>query len=188
MAIEFFYDVVSAYSYLASTQIAGLEARTGERVVWRPMFLGGLYQAVGNQMPAALPARARWIVTDAGRWAAEYGVAFQIPTPFPTNTLLALRALVGLPDDARPAASKALFNAYWAQGRDLGDAAVVTDLLGAEVVARASEPEVKAALKANGDEAAARGAFGAPTFFWDGHMFFGNDRLAMLERFVTRGR
>ena len=70
--IEFFFDVVSPYSYLASTQLDGLTARTGVAVRWRPVFLGGVMKATGNRPPASLPARAPYLGADLQRWADHY--------------------------------------------------------------------------------------------------------------------
>lgn len=180
--VEFFYDVVSPFSYLASTQIEAIVADCGATLEFRPFFLGGLMKAVGNQPPALLPARGRYLFTDLRRWAAFYGVPFTMPTPFPAPTLLAMRALVALPPDALPAATHALFHAHWGEGRDISDPALLTELLGAEAVARASDPAVKQALTDATTEAERRGAFGAPSFFIGDELYFGNDRLPFLEQ------
>lgn len=179
--IEFFFDIASPYSYLASTQVEGLSARTGAAVRWRPFLLGGVFRAVGNTPPVALAARQPYLLKDLYRWAAHYGVPFNFPSFFPVNSLVPMRALAGLPEAEVPAAAAALFRAHWAEERDPSDAAVLTDLLGAERVALASAGEVKAALRETTDEAVRRGAFGAPTFFVGDEMFFGNDRLHFVE-------
>lgn len=180
-SIEFFFDIASPYSYLASTQVDALAARVGVPVRWRPFLLGGVFRAVGNQPPVALAARQPYLLKDLTRWAAHYGVPFDFPSFFPVNSLVPMRALAGLPEAAVPAAAAALFEAHWALGRDPSDAAVLSELIGAEAVARASDGTVKAALRETTDEAVQRGAFGAPTFFVGDEMFFGNDRLHFVE-------
>ena len=179
--VELFYDVVSTYSYLASTQLAAISDRTGATFVWRPVLLGAVMKATGNAPPASLPARAPYLMTDVQRWCRRYGVTFKLPARFPTNTLTAMRALTALEGDERVAASHRLFHAYFVDGADVSDASVLTGLLGEGPVAMASEPAIKAALRATTEEAVARGAFGAPSFFLDGEMYFGNDRLHFLE-------
>lgn len=180
--VEFFYDVVSPYSYLASTRIEAIVADCGAQVVFRPMFLGGLMKTVGNQPPATLPARGRYMLTDLHRWAAFYGIPLTFPSYFPSLTIGAMRALVALPAEERPAPTHALFHAYWAEGRDVSDPGVLADVIGQELAGAASDPAAKQSLIDATAEAAERGAFGAPTFFVDDQMFFGNDRLPFLEQ------
>jgi 2-hydroxychromene-2-carboxylate isomerase len=186
--VEFFYDVVSPYSYMAATQIEAIAADCDAHVVWRPMLLGGLFNAVGNQAPALLPPRGRYLFKDLARWGAHYGVPVRMPTPFPTRTLTAMRALVAMAPEERPEPSLALFRAYWAEGRDIGDDTVVAEIIGEAAVARAADPEVKKALIDATVEAESRGAFGAPTFYVGDEMYFGNDRLPFLEQELRRVR
>ena len=183
--LEFFYDYVSSYSYLADSQLGSLGAA---EVVYRPMFLGAVMQATGNQPPANLPARGAYLRRDLERWAAHYGVQFRMNPKFPQNTLGALRlALVAQQDGGFERLHRLLFDAMWIQGRDFGDPAVLGELataagLDAErALARSADPAIKEALKANTDEAVARGAFGAPTFFVGDEMYFGNDRLPFVR-------
>jgi len=180
--VEFFYDVVSPYSYLASTRIEAIAADCGAELVFRPFFLGGLMKAVGNQPPANLPARAPYLFTDLQRWASYYGVPYSFPSRFPMMTLTAQRALISLPAQERAEPTHALFTAYWAEDRDINDKDVLVDILGQDLVERTREPQVKQALVEATTEAEKRGAFGAPTFFVGDEMWFGNDRLPFLEQ------
>lgn len=181
MSIEFFFDIGSPYTYLASTQIAALEERSGQSVTWRTFLLGGVFKSVGNQMPATVQGKAEYMLKDLHRWADRYGIPFSFSPYFPINSLLPMRALTGMSDEERPEAALRIFRAYWAEGLNPSIPEVLTGLIGAEAVARAESPEVKAALRANTDDAVSRGAFGAPTFFFQGEMYFGNDRMMFLE-------
>jgi 2-hydroxychromene-2-carboxylate isomerase len=194
--VRFFYDFTSPYTYLAATRIDDLAARTGAEIVWVPVLLGGIMKATGNQPPAMLPARALYMPRDIARWAAFYGVPFRMSPHFPLNTLAALRAACALaaerPDRHRVFAD-ACFHAAWADGRDLGDRAVVTSLAAEEDRALVSEamdaPQWKDALKKNTEAAVAAGAFGVPAFvLGDDELFFGNDRLELLAWRLTRGK
>lgn len=180
--VDFFYDISSPYSYLASTQIEAIVADCGAEVVFRPLLLGGLFKSIGNQAPAFLEPRGKYLFTDLARWATYYGVPFSFPSVFPANTVTAMRALVAMAPEDRPGPTHALFRAYWAEGRDPKDPALLEHVFGAEALARASDPEVKQALVDATAEAEARGAFGAPTFFVGDAMYFGNDRLPFLEQ------
>ncbi|MCA9582287.1 MAG: 2-hydroxychromene-2-carboxylate isomerase [Myxococcales bacterium] len=188
--LEFFFDVVSPYSYLAATQLHNLGQFSGVRVRWRPFFLGGVFQAVENEMPARIPAKAQYMIRDLQRWAQDYGVELRYPSVFPAKTLVAQRALIaaGRGDEAgiEPFAL-ALFRAYWVEDRDVSDPEVVAavaqqvGLSGAELVTQAGTQPIKDALRDATDEAVRRGAFGAPTFFLGDEMYWGNDRLAFVE-------
>jgi 2-hydroxychromene-2-carboxylate isomerase len=189
--VELFYDIGSSYSYLAATQMDALEARTGAKVRWRPFLLGGVFKATGNDMPARVPNKARWMLRDMARWSAKYGVPFQMPSRFPLVTLTTQRALVATDRlfgmEAQKKLALALFRAFWAEDRDVSDKAVVGELatgLGldaAAIVQGTDAQETKDALRAATEEAVARGAFGAPAMFLGEELFWGNDRLSLLE-------
>lgn len=177
--VEFFFDVVSPYSYIAAIQVARSAALADAE--WRPFFLGGVFKATGNVPPLSVPAKGRYMAKDLQRLFAYYDTRFSFPSVFPTNSLTAMRALSA----AEPAQVKALalklFDAYWGQGQNIGDAAVLAELLPVELLARAGDEAVKETLKANTDDAVARGAFGAPTFFVGDDMYFGEDRIFLVE-------
>lgn len=177
--LEFFFDVVSPYSYVAAVQVA--RSPQLQLAEWRPFFLGGVFKAAGNQAPMMVPAKGRYMAKDLKRLFAHYETPFRFPAVFPTNTLVAMRALAAAPADAVKDHALRLFAAYWGEGRDIGDAAVLAQLLPAELLAAAADEAVKEKLKANTESAVARGAFGAPSFFLDDELYFGEDRLFLIE-------
>lgn len=187
---EFFFDVGSPASYLAWTQLPTLCAQAGANLVYRPMLLGGVFQATGNASPAMVPAKGLYMAHDLARFAQRYGVAFRMNPHFPVNTLQWMRGIVGmqLRDPARlETLLNAVFSALWVQGANLNDATVSAATLldagfdPAEVHGLVNDTDIKAALKANTEEAVARGVFGAPTVFVDGVMYFGQDRLDFVR-------
>lgn len=186
--IEFFWDVGSPYIYLASTQIDALAERAGARLEWKPFLLGKVFQATGNHTPASLPAKGKYLFKDVQLWARYYGVAFTFPKVFPINSLLPQRVACAAVGVGRGEAyAKAAMTAYWGEGRDISQSAEIEkvcttlDLDGAALLAQATESPVKDLLRANTEEAIHRGAFGAPTFFIGEQMFWGNDRLSLME-------
>ncbi|MGB8971104.1 MAG: 2-hydroxychromene-2-carboxylate isomerase [Pseudomonas capeferrum] len=188
--VEFFFDLGSPASYLAWTQLPAICARQGATLHYRPMLLGGVFQATGNASPAMIPAKGRYMFTDLGRFAARYSVPFGLPPGFPLNTLMLMRGVIGtqLQDPQRfEALLKALFTGMWGERRNLGDAAVLQQTLeqaGFDIAAfsaLAGDAQVKAALKQATEDAVARGVFGAPTCFVGDEMFFGQDRLDFVE-------
>lgn len=192
--IELFFDVGSSYSYLAFTQIDAIEKRTGKKIRLRPFLLGGVFKSTGNEMPARVAAKAKYMIVDMQRWAAEYGVRWTLPASFPVVTITTQRALVAADrlfgQEAVKKLGSGLFDAYWVEGRDPSDRAVISaaataaGLDAAAIVTAIDAPETKDRLRADTEEAVARGAFGAPTFFYGTEMFFGNDRIAHLERAI----
>lgn len=177
--VEFFYDIASPYSFLAALMMPRIEALA--EVEWRPFLIGGVFKAANNIMPASNPLKGQYMLHDLKRLFAFYNEPFKFPSRFPMNSLLAMRCITAVPVDQRQAASLKLFRAYWAEDRDLGDAAVLGELLGADVVARAADEAMKAELKAATESAASRGAFGAPTFFLGEDLYFGEDRVFLIE-------
>ncbi len=188
--VEYFFDFGSPTSYLAWTQLPKIAAETGAEIVWRPMLLGGVFKATGNASPVTVPAKGRWMNGDIARWAKRYGVPFRFNPHFPINTLTLMRGAAGLqmrqPDDLMRYL-EVVHRAMWELPVNLGDPAVLADTLAAAgfdadaFMALVADPEVKARLVANTEEAVARGAFGAPTFFVGEAMFFGQDRLDFVR-------
>jgi len=180
--IDFYYDIVSPYSYFAAIQIARLEAETGASVTWKPIFLGGLFRELSNTAPLSLAPKKRYMIEqDLPRLAKHHGVSYQYPAVFPTNTLAAQRALAALPASERPSLSLTLFDHYWGHGRDVADLALLQQVFTAAALEQAGSAEAKSALKDYTDEAIARGAFGAPTLIWQDAIYFGADRIPLLQ-------
>jgi 2-hydroxychromene-2-carboxylate isomerase len=190
MIIEFFFDFGSPTTYLAHTQLPRIARETGAQLLYRPMLLGGVFKATGNASPVSVPAKGRWMGEDIARWARRYGVPFTFNPHFPINTLTLMRGAAGLqmrrPQDFGRYVD-AVFNAMWVTPCNLGDAGAQAALLaqaGLETQAffeLVADPEVKACLVADTEEAVARGVFGAPTCFVGGQMFFGQDRLDFVR-------
>ena len=193
--IEFFFDIGSPYSYLAATQIQGVGERTGATIQWRPFLLGGVFRDSGNQMPASVPAKARWMLTDMKLWSAHYGVPFQMSTHFPLNTLRTQPALIATEQrnghDAMVKLAQRLFSAYWANDVDVSKEEAIASCAndcgmdGDAIVAGASDPSVKQRLIDVTGEAVERGAFGAPSCFVGDTLFWGQDRLGLIESYLN---
>jgi 2-hydroxychromene-2-carboxylate isomerase len=188
--VEFWFDLGSPASYLAWTQMPALARDTGATVLYRPMLLGGVFQATGNRSPMEVPAKSRYMQDDLQRFADRYGVPYAHNPHFPINTLMLMRGAVGLqlyqPASLLPYGD-AVYRAIWVDGRNMNDPAVVAEVLqqagfdAAEILQLAQQQQVKDALKAVTQEAIDRGVFGAPTFFVGSRMFWGQDRIDQVK-------
>ncbi|WP_020649094.1 2-hydroxychromene-2-carboxylate isomerase [Solimonas variicoloris] len=184
--IEFYWDAVSPYTYLAATRIERFAAEHGAALVWKPVLLGKLFEACGNRAPLTVPAKGQYMFADLQRWARHYGVPLQVPSPFPVSTLNAQRIASALGGEDRARWARASLDAYWTRNLDISQPPVLAALAaelgfdGPDLLARAQTPEAKEQLKAYTDEAVQRGAFGAPTFFIGDAMFWGNDRFELM--------
>lgn len=183
-SLEFFFDVGSPTTYLAWTQLPKIAAEAGATIIWRPMLLGGVFKATGNQSPVNIPAKARYMLQDLARYARRYGVQMTFNPHFPINTLTLMRGAAGYLDTPQFATYvTAIFNALWVEQKNLGKPEVVADVLRAagldpaEFERLVNDDGVKERLKGITEEAIRRGAFGAPTFFIGEEMHFGQDRL-----------
>jgi 2-hydroxychromene-2-carboxylate isomerase len=193
--VDFFFDFVSPYTYLAQTQLPALKERTGARFRLWPMHLLNLMKQVGNVPTTVLCAnKLKYATRDIGRWVSRYGVPFQLNQHvFKGDTALALRgALVAQKQGVEDAYNRALFNAFWSEGLDVNDRAVLAGRLdaagldGKAILKTADEPSYREQLEKNTALAAERGVFGSPTFIIGDDLFFGNDRLAFLEEHLRR--
>lgn len=189
--VEFYFDVGSPAAYIAWTQLPAICSEAGGTLVYRPMLLGGIFHATGNHSPTTVPAKGKYMMDDLARFARRYGVPFKHNPYFPINTLTLMRAATGLQmrESAKfLACVDAMFRAIWVDGKDMNDPATVGAALQAAgfdpqaLLALAAEPEVKERLKAVTQEAVERGVFGAPTFFVDGQMHWGQDRLDFVKQ------
>ena len=190
-AVEFLFDFGSPTSYLAYKQLPKIASRHGARIVWTPILLGAVFKATGNSSPAMVPAKARYMNADLARFAKRYGVVLNFNTHFPVNTLPLMRGAVAYQSTNQfDIYVNAVFDAMWAHPRNLNDQGEIAHVMRdigvdpGDFVARIERQDVKEKLKANTEDAVARGAFGAPTFFVNGEMFFGQDRLDFVEEML----
>jgi 2-hydroxychromene-2-carboxylate isomerase len=192
--VEFYYDLVSPYSYLAHGRIGRICEENGAELELRPILLGAVHKAAGIQAPIETKAKASYQARDIRRWAKYFGVPLEFPDPFPFRTLRTMRAAMFLRERGELAAfTDEAFALYWGEGgapEGLGEAdedgpiSSVAGRIGIdpeELLDGAARPEAKQVLKDATSEAVKRGVFGAPAFFVGDEMFWGNDRLHFVE-------
>ena len=198
--LEFFFDCSSPWTYLAFDRIETLATEVGAELIWRPILVGGVFNAVNQsvyeQRRSPVPAKLHYALKDLQDWARKYGLRIGAPPVFPVNSAKAMRgAFVAHEHGRLPSYCRRVFETYWGDLEDISQdevlAAIVHDqgLDPDEYFSKIASPEYKARLRANTDELIARGGFGSPTMFIDREdMYFGNDRLVLVRHAVLRAR
>lgn len=198
--LEFFFDCSSPWTYLAFHDIEALAAETGARLVWKPILVGGVFNAINQsvyeQRANPVPAKARYYAKDLRDWARRAGIRIGSPPVFPVNSVRAMRGcFVALDAGVLPAWARGVFEAYWGELRDISRPEVLEPVVRAcgldpETFFPAIEaPDTKRRLRETTDELISRGGFGSPTMFVDGDdMYFGNDRLVLVRDALLRPR
>jgi 2-hydroxychromene-2-carboxylate isomerase len=196
--LDFIFDFGSPNAYLAWRVLPGVLARTGATVNLIPCLLGGIFKLTNNQAPMAafgpVQGKLAYERRETERFIARHGLTtFRFNPHFPVNTLLIMRGLVAARrQGVGEAYLEAVLRAMWEDGQKMDDPEVVAAVLTAAgldahaVLESTQDPDVKAELARNTQDAADRGAFGIPTFFVGAEMFFGKDRLGQVEEELAR--
>jgi 2-hydroxychromene-2-carboxylate isomerase len=193
--IECFFDCSSPWTYFACHNLLLMEKELGIQVAWRPILVGGVFNTVNPSVYESrerpVKVKARYYKKDLQDWAHLYKIKITDPSAlviFPVNSVKAMRgAFVALEHGKISAYSRSVFETYWGANRDISKDDVLRDIVRetgldeSEYFSKIAQPEYKDKLKANTDELIERGGFGSPTMFADGAMYFGNDRLALVE-------
>lgn len=194
-AITFWFDVHSPWCYLASRRIGDLARRTGSKVVWRPLHLANLMTMIDGMQPLEQnPARVAWYEQDLRDQAALYGLPLRPHPGYPLRPSRALRAcLYAAEQGVAEAFVSAVMAGYWSEALDISDFGALQAVadetgLGPRPIAEVAEdPVYKTAVEANTKAAVGEGLFGVPSFVARGKLFFGTDRMDLLERYVAGG-
>ena len=191
--LEFWFDFHSPWCYLASHRRGALARRQGLALSWRPVHLPRLIQAIDGRRPLEQnDAFLRWYHQDLADWAALLELPLRQHPDYPLRPVRALRAafLVAADPETRERTEAfvlRVMRGYWAEGANIEDTAVLAELAteagldGARVIAEAQSQAMKDALAANLEAAIAAGLFGVPTLALGEKLYFGNDRLELLE-------
>jgi 2-hydroxychromene-2-carboxylate isomerase len=192
--VDFFFDFISPYTYLASMQLDGIATRTGARFKMWPMHILNVMKIVGNTPTTVLcKNKNKYAGQDLVRWAARYQVPIKFNPHLRGDHSLTLKAaLVAQDMSLEDQYNRAMFSAFWIDAVDVADRSALLRYLeaarldGSSILKKAEEPEFAKRLESNTQLAADRGIFGSPTFIAGDDMFFGNDRLDFLEAALRR--
>jgi len=196
--IEFFYDYSSPWTYFAATRIEDFCKRNKADLVWKPFLVGGVFNKVNpsvyQRRENPIPPKDAYYRKDMEDWARFLDLKIVRPTVFPVNSVKALRgAFVAIEEGTIFAYSKAVFEAYWRDDKDISQETVLGEIVQAIGMDRdgffsqIADDRIKRKLFETTDELIARGGYGTPTFFIDGDdMYFGNDRFELMEAALKR--
>ena len=176
--IDFYFDFVSPFSYIAVHRLGEIPAA----ISYKPVLFAGLLKHWGHIGPAEIPSKRRWTYRWCQWWAAELGIAFRFPAAHPFNPLAHLR--LALACRSRPEAVERIFASIWTRGEDANDPARFAALCRELEVDESKLAETKDELRNNTEEAAARGVFGVPSFVVDGEVFWGADAVAFAKAYL----
>ncbi|MAF84290.1 MAG: 2-hydroxychromene-2-carboxylate isomerase [Gammaproteobacteria bacterium] len=191
-SVEFYFDYSCPWSYFAFIRLTEAAKRTGSDILWRPIVLDRLLEQVNPGQPVSRepgdPRRAAYQAQDIEAWADYVGITMNRPDEWPADSgLAAIGAVIADQQGQVAAFSDAVFSAYFGPNRDIADPVVLAELAAVAGLERdafeqeLANPDHGESVAANTDRLFKRGGFGAPTLFVDEQMFFGNDRLPLVE-------
>ena len=182
---DWYFDFISPFSYLQSEILH--ELPEGLAITYRPVLFAGLLNHWGHKGPAELPGKRVYTYRFCRWWAEKHGIPFVMPPAHPFNPIAVLRLAIALGNDV--AKVREIFRFIWRDGKavdsDEGWAELVERLGAAAAAARVAEPEIKDALRQNGEDAVAAGVFGVPSFVVDGEIFWGIEAGDMLRDYLA---
>ena len=195
--IEFYFDCSSPWTYLAFSEILSLSQRNSLEISWKPILVGGVFNNVNKDVyefrKKPNPLKLNYSNGDLLLWSKVRGISISFPEVFPVNSVKAMRGcLYAKKENQLVEFANNLFKAYWSEGIDISQEDLLlriaknSNLDTKEFKKFITSQEAKDLLIKNTDELIRRGGFGSPTFFYKENMFFGNDRLHLLEEAITK--
>ena len=181
--IEFYYDFVSPYTYLAHKRIMKIEKLEKINFVYKPILLGGLHNLIGITAPAFINPKAKFMVRDCKMVAKKFDIKFKFNSKFPINSLNLLRGLLSINSDKKKTYINNFFDAYWQDGLNLNEEKIIITILRKCKIKQAdfrkeiNNQKIKNKLKKLTQDAFKKDIFGAPTFVVNKKIFWGQDRL-----------
>ena len=182
-SIDFYFDFVSPYSFLAHKRIRKIENEEKIKFIYKPILLGGLHNLIGITAPAFINPKAKFMVRDCKMVAKKFDIKFKFNSKFPINSLNLLRGLLSINSDKKKTYINNFFDAYWQDGLNLNEEKIIITILRKCKIKQAdfrkeiNNQKIKNKLKKLTQDAFKKDIFGAPTFVVNKKIFWGQDRL-----------
>ena len=196
-AIDFYFDFISPYGYLAATQIERIAGAHHRAVEWRPFLVGvAVTKIMGLKPLMQTPLKSDYVRLDKPRMASLLGVPLAAPDMSAVRSVAAARAFYWIRDRDGAAAvafARRILARLWVGGRDITSVDAVADEAASvgidktALIEALADDAIRARLQREVDAAIARGVFGSPFFLVDGQPIWGVDRLWMLEHWLAHG-
>ena len=181
---DFYFDFISPYSFLAYQQIKKIERKENIKIKYKPILLGGLHNLHEIKAPAFIPSKAKFMIKDCKLITEKKRISFKFNSYFPIKTLNLMRgSLVAEVDNFHNYYIDKIFDSFWKDGLNMNDQSIIDKILKNINVnpktffLRLNSESIKNLLKKKTSEAFDKGIFGAPTFFVNNKIFWGQDRL-----------
>ena len=181
--IEFYFDFVSPYTYLAHKRVMMIEKLEKIKFIYKPILLGGLHNLAGITAPALIKSKKKFLIDDCEMVAKKFKINFKFNEKFPINSLSLMRGMLVIKDDIKDIFIDKFFDAYWSLNSDLENKEIVSEILKEINIdpvifyKNIIKQETKDNLKNITQQAFEKKIFGAPTFIVNNKIFWGQDRL-----------
>ena len=182
-SIDFYFDIISPYAYLAYKQLSSLENLKKIKFNYKPILLGGLHKLAGITAPAFNEFKMKNMKNDCNLIASKKNIKFQWNDKFPINTLKIMRGYLSVNEEKKDIYLETFFNAYWQDNIDLENIDEIKNLLKKididtnNFLYDLEDIKIKEKLKEITNSAFEKEVFGAPTFIVNNKLFWGQDRL-----------
>ncbi len=184
-SVEFYFDFVSPYSYIAHKQIQKVEKKNTFKIKYMPICLGGLHNSAGVTPAAFISIKAKYMIKDTKLVSEKKNIKFNFNYYFPIKTVNFMRGvIIAEEDNFEKFYIEKIFNAIWKDGLNMNDQNIIEkviknmDINPKTFLLRATDIKIKDKLKKLTDDALKKGIFGAPTFLINKKIFWGQDRLS----------
>ena len=181
--IDFYFDFISPYSYLAHKRIKILEKNKNIKINYKPILLGGLHNSIGITAPAFINPKAKFMIRDCKMIAKKFNIKFKFNPLFPINSLNLMRGLLSIKSSIRNKYIDIFFDAYWKDALNLNDEKIISNILKKikinknDFYKNIKDTKIKNKLRNLTQTALNKDIFGAPTFVVNKKIFWGQDRL-----------
>ena len=196
--VDFFFDFASPNAYLSHQVVPGIEERTGAKFNYIPVLLGGIFKLTNNKPPMeaffGILNKNEYQSVEMERFQKRYEITkFKMNPHFPVMTLQITRGALGAQQDGYlDKYISEVLKHMWEEPKKMDDPEVIKEAFtesgfdADKLLGQTQDPEIKAKLIANTEEAVKRGTFGIPTFFVDDDIYFGKDTLWQVEEALSQ--